>query len=192
MVKKATLDILEEKIEEEKAETTAPDKQEDAQEPFLRRFPWRRIILVASAAGILLSAAVFSIWMYSREKSVKTTPVTLPKQIAAVPAVPTIKKEETASLKGFVIHVKDAKGNDRTLICDIAIALHNPKEDIRRFEQMVDVRNVIYMTAKNRGTSLLGSRDDRNLLRKEISDRLNNLLGGNRVISVYFTEFVVL
>lgn len=193
MVKKAKLDLLEEKIgEKEKAETVAPDEKEHAREPLPGWFTTGRILAIILSAGILICATVFSVSMYSRGKTVKNVPVTLLKQIAAPPAVSTIRKEEIASLRGFVIHVKDAKGNYRTLICDIALALNNPEGDIKRFEQRVDVRTLIYMTAKNRGASLLDSRDDRNQLRREISDKLNGLLGGNKVNAVYFTEFVIL
>lgn len=193
MVKKAKLDLLEEKIvEEKKAETAVPDEKDVPQGLAQRWFTTGRIFAISLSTVIVICATVFSIWMYSRDKTVRTVQVALPKQIAATAAVPAVTKEETASLKGFVICLKDAQGNYRTLVCDIAVALNNMDEDIKKFEQRIDVRNVIYTAARNRGGTLSASRDDMNQFRGEISDKLNSLLGGERVKSVYFTAFVLL
>jgi flagellar basal body-associated protein FliL len=194
MVKKATLDLLAEKGKEEgEAEATAPDEKEGEREPVPGWFTRGRIIAVASAGVMLLCVVVFSVMMHSRGKTVKTVPAVLPKQAAAVPTVPAVMmKEEIVTLKGFVIHLTDGGGNYRTLLCDIALVLNDRAEDVKKFEQRVDVRNLIYATAKSKGASLLDPRNDRNVLRREINDKVNGLVGGNKVKSVYFTEFLVL
>ena len=193
MAKKAKLDLLEEKIvEETKVETAVPDEKDVPQGIRPSWFTRGRILAIIFSTCILICSTVVSVWMYSRGKAVKTVQVTLPKQIAAIPTVPAVTKEETAAFNGFVICLKDAQGNYRTLICDVALALINYGEDIKKFEQRIDVRNVIHTAARNKGGILSASRDDMNRFRGEINDKLNSLLGGNRVKAVYFTAFVIL
>ncbi len=195
MVKKATLDLLDEKISEDaRAETDAPEGGEDKggeEAPARVWFTRGRILAAASCGLILLVVGVLSLWMHARGKPAKPASAAS-NEVAAVSPASAAQPEGTALLKGFVIPLTDGNGNCRTLICDIALGVKGLEADARRFEGRPDVRNVIYDTARKRGTSLSDSRDDRNALRREINDKLNELLGGNRIASVYFTEFLIL
>jgi flagellar basal body-associated protein FliL len=191
MVKKAKLDLLEEKNAAEEGMGVSPE-QGEAPAGARGRFVSGKMFALIACGGVFLSVAVFSIWMYSRAKTVKIAPVALPKQVAVPAAAAVAKEEVAASFPGFVIHLKDGRGNDRTLLCGIALVLNEAPEEAKRIEKRIDLRTVLYATASSKGGELLASRDGMNQLRREINDKMSALLGAGRVKSVYFTEFVIL
>jgi flagellar basal body-associated protein FliL len=186
MVKKAKLDLLEEKNEDVVADLPSAGEEQVA---VASRFFSGKILALMLCAGALLVVVVSAGWMYFRHKTVTVAPAALPQQDAVTAQG---KKEVAASFPGFVIHLKDERGNDRTLLCGVALALNDSPEEAKRIEQRVDVRNIVYEVARSKGGDLLALRDERKQFRREIAARVNSLLGTDRVTAVYFTEFVIL
>jgi len=191
MAKKAKLDLLEEKLEEE-VKIDTPDPHAGEQEAGARWFTRGRILAIILASVTVMGAAGFSMWFYPRGKKAHTVPAAALQRSVSLSAATGGGKEEVASLKGFVIAVKDRQGGYRTLICDVALAFRNSPGDLKNLEQRRDIRNLIYTAVRSRGIALLDSPDEKNLLRREVSEKLNAILGGNSVAAVYFTEFVLL
>lgn len=89
----------------------------------------------------------------------------------------------------FVIDLRDEHGSHRLLICNVTIEL---SKDIKVSENRVDVRRIIYKTAKKIKIAQVTSVDARKRLKKTIRSELNNFWGEEAVKQIYFVKFVLL
>ncbi len=85
----------------------------------------------------------------------------------------------------FTIPLKDAAGGDRILVCTMIVALHRGMD---LPEERTGLRTVIYRVLRERS----GAAEMEKGLRKDIKERLNIALRGDKVQDIYFTRFVLL
>ena len=96
--------------------------------------------------------------------------------------------ENIATLDNFIIDLTDEHGHYRVLVCDITIVM-NPDKNISA--NRLDTRKKAYDALKNKGKYALISSKSYSIVRKEMRDELDRLLGGG-IKEVYFTKFMLL
>ena len=96
--------------------------------------------------------------------------------------------ENIAALDNFVIDLTDEQGHYRVLVCDIMLVM-NPDKSLSG--NKLDVRKKTYDALRTKGRYALVSSKSYGIIRKELRDELDHLLGGG-IKEVYFTKFVLL
>ena len=96
--------------------------------------------------------------------------------------------ENVETLDNFIIDLKDEQGNYRVLVCDITLVM-NPDKSVSG--NKLDARKKTYDALRNKGKYALVSSKSYSIIRKELRDELDRLLGGG-IKEVYFTKFVLL
>ncbi|MCX5854683.1 MAG: flagellar basal body-associated FliL family protein [Deltaproteobacteria bacterium] len=200
MARKAKLDILDISLDE-KAEgplnaETAQDNdvisgEEQTDEKFSSRLrawvrkPAFRIIMISSA--VIGSIIGVSIWSYYGQDV--NAPVAQVNQGESAASVASTGK--VAFFEGFVVDLKDEKGDIRIAFCDIALELEN-SQVADTVGNRGDVRNVIYTILKRKKVEALLLPEARNRLKTEWKNELNRLFGQTLVKEVYFSRFEVI
>jgi flagellar basal body-associated protein FliL len=96
--------------------------------------------------------------------------------------------ENIEALDNFVIDLKDEQGHYRVLVCDITLVM-NPDKSLSG--NKLDARKKTYDALRTKGKYALISSKSYSIIRKELRDELDHLLGGG-IKEVYFTKFVLL
>jgi flagellar basal body-associated protein FliL len=148
----------------------------------LRRVP-RKMVMIYLAACIIavVIIAVVGVFTFSGD--------TPPLKAASSVSVPRLT--DTVYLKNFVIDCIDSRNTLRVVSCDVAVILRE-RCDISRLEGDPRIRETIYRVAKQNGAGQLAAAVNRNRVKREMEESLNQLLGGNIVRFVYFTKLVIL
>lgn len=196
MARKAKLDILDTSAEVPLNAETAQDNdvisgEEQTDAKFSSRLrawvrkPASRIILI-SGAVIGSSIGVFIWSYYGQDVNAPVAQVNQGESTAGV--APTGK---VAFFEGFVVDLKDEKGDIRIAFCDIALELEN-SQVADTVGKRGDVRNVIYTILKGKKVEALLLPEARNRLKTEWKNELNRLFGQTLVKEVYFSRFKVI
>lgn len=206
MAKKAKIDLLEiDKNEENGAshrdgsqENAVPDARDDQAvhaEQTGRIHVWMRLLKTAKLKYLLiLVIAVFlivvaggSIWLFYDGERKKESAIKEGESLKkAIPA-----GEKMILFDNFVVDVRDKKGDMRIAFCDIAVELEHPRAAGAADEQ-VEVRNVIYAVLKRKQVLDGLSPEGRDLMKVELINELDRLLGEKAVKNVYITRFEVI
>lgn len=206
MAKKAKIDLLDVGKNEENGashrdglgESAIPDAREDQAvhaERTGRIYVWMRLIKTAKLKHLLIlvisvlviAIAGGSIWLfYDRER----------KKESAIKEGESLKKaipagEKMVLFDNFVVDVRDKKGEMRIAFYDIVIELENPQAAGAEGER-VDVRSVIHAVLKRKQVVDGLSPEGRGLIKIELINELDRLLGGKAVKNVYITRFEVI
>ena len=96
--------------------------------------------------------------------------------------------ENIEALDNFIIDLKDEQGHYRVLVCDVTLVM-NPDKSLAG--NKLDVRKKTYDALRTKGRYALVSSKSYSIIRKELRDELDHLLGGG-IKEVYFTKFVLL
>ncbi|MGO9137365.1 MAG: flagellar basal body-associated protein FliL [Syntrophales bacterium] len=96
--------------------------------------------------------------------------------------------ENIETLDNFMIDLQDEQGHYRVLVCDITLVM-DPDKSISG--KKLDARKKTYDALRNKGKFALVSSKSYSIIRKELRDELDRLLGGG-IKEVYFTKFVLL
>lgn len=199
MAKKATLDILDIKIDDvqkdDPVDEPGPEKGAGETPGQLSRLltmlgqKCRGRLFWALAAGVGLLIAAAALVLLFHEEPADRAPVVPQKAPLAGTAKPM--PDNTILLSGFVVDLKDDRGAaSKVIFCDVALDLERPqKEEAGR--GWVETRNLIHATLKRKKVRELLLPEDRSRLKIELKEQLNTLLGGNSVKEVYFTRFEI-
>ena len=145
-----------------------------------------KILLILIVTILFVAIAGGSIWLYcvrGKNESVST------QKDARKTVIPS--GERVALFAHFVIDVRDKKGDIRIAFCDLAVELEHPRAAGAAGEQ-VEVRNVIYAVLKRKPIIDGLSPEGRDLIKIELKNELNRLLGENAVKNIYITRFEVI
>jgi len=200
MARKAKLDILDTSLDE-KAEgplnaETAQDNnvisgEEQTDEKFLSRLrAWVRkpaslIVMISSAViGSIIGVFIWS--YYGQDVNAPVAQVSQGESLASVASTGKV-----VFFEGFVVDLKDEKGDTRIAFCDIALELEN-SQVANTVKNRGDVRNVIYTILKRKKVEALLLPEARNRLKTEWKNELNRLFGQTLVKEVYFSRFKVI
>jgi flagellar basal body-associated protein FliL len=92
------------------------------------------------------------------------------------------------TLDNFIIDLKDEQGHYRVLVCDITLVMDPDKSFSGN---KLEARKKTYDALRNKCKYALISSQSYSIIRKELRDELDRLLGGG-IKEVYFTKFVLL
>lgn len=198
MAKKATLDILDIKVDEIEQEEPQGDAVPEIAKADLSGSLFGRLLtllgqwcrnwlfwVILAGAALSIAAVLAFLLQAGPAKKTSVVPEKAPPVGAAAPA-----SGQTILLTGFVVDLKDDRGSARVVFCDMALRLERMhKEEAGR--GWVESRNLIHAVLKRKKVRELLLADDRNRLKIELKDRLNTLLGENSVKDVYFTRFEI-
>jgi len=97
---------------------------------------------------------------------------------------------EMLPLKTFVVNLADGKGK-RYLRATMQLELA-PEQTVETFKQRLpQIRDVVLTILPTKQFQEIRTVDGKATLRMEILNRLNELLGDESVVNIYFTEFVI-
>ncbi len=184
--RKVELDLLE--IDVPKEEDVLDEKAVPK-----RKFS-RRWVLTSFFTFLLLCVTGTSVWVYVKMQDVPVPFYRAEMQDVGVHRVETVEgvwslDENVERFNDFVIDLRDEQGNHRLLICNVTLGL---SKDIKVSENRVDVRRIIYKTAKKIKIAQVTSVDVRKRLKETIRSELNNFWGEEAVKQIYFVKFVLL
>lgn len=99
-------------------------------------------------------------------------------------------KTEIVTLPTFVVNLADPLGRRYLkLTVDVEISDQKAAEELRGSEPKV--RDAVIMLLSSKTFADLSSVESKILLKNEIVERLNQVVGGSKVLRVYFTELVI-
>lgn len=197
MVKKAKLDILEAQLDEKSEDVTQDDfpleqGQVDRQtaghfmemiRSWVHAYPLRVVLLSFALFGLIVGSYV----MFYYGMAVKSS-ATRDKSPLSENSNPEM--ERMAFLGGMVIDQKDERGNIRIAFCNIALDLEKPQA-ANTIANRIDVRDAVYSILKRKKVEDGLSTGGRDLLKLELKNDLNRLLGDNLIKNVYITSYEV-
>ena len=183
MAKKVVLDTLE--IEETaKSFVKEPTEIEEVPSAGLRatsvpRWLWYSAIAVAALS---LSCGI----LYWRVVIKKATAPPLSKV-----SQPPSSDQRLTKVNDLIIPVRDEKGHNRLIICDLTFELRDGQSH-RFLQKTMEVRNIVYGTLRKEMIASLMNPGARGRLKGEIHTGVNNLMGKDVVLDIHFTKFILL
>ena len=179
MVRKVDLDLLEE------LDIPGTEGPHEEGETAGRRKCWKwlkrkKIIITAILFTFFCVIGVFLMISPARHDS----HIDPERELVEVRSIP----ENIETLDNFIIDLKDEHGHYRVLVCDITLVM-NPEKSISG--NKMDARKKTYDALRNKGKYALISSQSYSIIRKELRDELDRLLGGG-IKEVYFTRFMLL
>ena len=97
---------------------------------------------------------------------------------------------EIVTLAPFIVNLADPLGRRfLRLTLDVEVNGKEAAADLNRSESRV--RDAIILLLSSKTFTDLASMESKIILKNEIVDRLNQIIGAGRVSNVYFTEFVI-
>ncbi|MGZ3580047.1 MAG: flagellar basal body-associated FliL family protein [Syntrophales bacterium] len=179
MVRKVDIDLLEE-LDVPRADD--PHEGEEAEER-KRGWKWltRKKLIVTAILFSFFCVIGVSLLIFPAKNDSYIDPA---KEFAEVRSV----QENIETLDNFIIDLTDEQGRYRVLVCDITLVM-NPDKSISG--NKLDARKKAYDALRNKGKYALTSSKSYGIVRKEMRDELDRLLGGG-IKEVYFTKFILL
>lgn len=109
----------------------------------------------------------------------------------AAPSPENIKGyKDLVTLSTFVVNLADPLGRRYLKLgMDVEVIDQRTVNDLKQNESRV--RDAVILLLSSKTYNEIGTTEGQILLRKEIVERLNQVLGGPKVLRVYFTEMVV-
>ena len=152
-------------------------------------FSWKsllswKIIVPAGAAVVLIAAATVSTVLIKQREAEQAT---AEQKKQAVAAVSTVRE---AVFPDFSIDLKDSQGRYRFLQCDVTLEFESAVELTE--DRKVEIRKVIYLSAKKKGPELIRVPDSGDRFKKEMRDELRDLLGDGTLKDIYITRYVMI
>lgn len=190
MARKAKLDILEIRTEEQPVHQeppSLPELEPESKQSLRVRLHKKLIVVCVIVTSVcFIAGGVLFFWMRTGKKNA----VSFADKRLSV-AVTDVTRHNVANLDNFVIDYRGQGDTVRIAIFALAVELN---EQVKRdaVENQVELRGAIYMLSKKRSIGSLLSSEERGALRNEIAAELEKRLGAGAVKAVYFTKFYVL
>ena len=179
MVRKVDLDLLEE------LDVPGTEGPHEEGETAGRKKGWkwltRKKLIVAAVLFTFFCVIGISLMIFSAKNE---SHIDSARELIEVSSIP----ENIETLDDFIIDLTDEHGHYRVLVCDITIVM-NPDKNISA--NKLDTRKKAYDALKNKGKYALISSKSYSIVRKEMRDELERVLGGG-IKEVYFTRFMLL
>lgn len=104
--------------------------------------------------------------------------------------LPAEKVGSTVSLPTFLVNLFDPLGR-RYIKLDLEVELISPEVGKEIQAQNARIRDSLIMLLSSKSFNELSSQEGKQILRNEILDRMNQALGGPKVVRVFFTDLVI-
>lgn len=96
----------------------------------------------------------------------------------------------TVTLPTFVVNLADPLGRRYLKLgIDVEVASEQDSAELNKKQPMVKDALILLLSSKTYQD--LSTMENKILLKKEIVDRLNQIMGGSKVLQVYFTDMVI-
>jgi flagellar basal body-associated protein FliL len=152
-------------------------------------FDWRVLlnwkVFAAGFTGVLLVSAAVGSLVYFRHQEAER--VATEQKAPAVAAPPVVRE---AAFPDFSIDLKDAKGRYRFLQCDVTLEFHEAVELTE--DRKVEIRKVIYLAAKKKGSEWIASPESGKRFKKDVREELRGILGEGALKDIYVTRYVLI
>ncbi len=144
---------------------------------------WARFgkIAVAGSLLFLIFSIGLTVWYHSAKK--------IKPRVSESPAPAAFARDTLEHFGNFAIDYKDAQGNYKVLLCDVALEL-NPGAKL--VQETADTRKVIYRTLQAKTIETITVAKGKKALKKELEAELDKSMGGKVVKQVYFTRFTLM
>src|SRR5512136_277579 len=144
---------------------------------------WKVLVPAVTAVALLVSAS--AVYVLTRKQEEARLAAEQKSQAASV--VPVALE---AVFADFSIDLKDAQGRYRFLLCDVTIEFQS--EVALTEDRKVEIRKIIYRSAKKKGTELIRVSDSGERFKKEMRSELRELLGEGALKDIYITRYVLI
>ena len=144
---------------------------------------WKVLVPAGAVVALLVSASVAYVLFQKQE----TARIAAEQKSLAASTVPVVRE---AVFADFSIDLKDAQGRYRFLQCDVTLEFQS--EVTLTEDRKVEIRKIIYMSAKKKGPELIRVSDSGQKFKKEMRDELRELLGEGALKDVYITRYVLI
>jgi flagellar basal body-associated protein FliL len=144
---------------------------------------WKVLVPAGAAVALLVSASVGYV-LFQKQETVR---VAAEQKNQAASAVPVVRE---AVFADFSIDLKDAQGRYRFLQCDVTLEFQS--EVTLTEDRKVEIRKIIYMSAKKKGPELIRVSNSGERFKKEMRDELRDLLGEGALKDIYITRYVLI
>jgi len=144
---------------------------------------WKVLVPAGVAVALLVSASV----VYVLTQKQEAARIAAEQKSQAATAVPVVRE---AVFADFSIDLKDAQGRYRFLQCDVTLEFQS--EVTLTEDRKVEIRKIIYMSAKKKGPELIRVSDSGERFKKEMRGELRDLLGEGALKDVYITRYVLI
>lgn len=152
-------------------------------------FNWKSLLgwKVLVPAGVVVALLVSASVVYVLTQKQEAARIAAEQKIQAASAVPAARE---AVFADFSIDLKDTQGRYRFLQCDVTIEFQS--EVTLTEDRKVEIRKIIYMSAKKKGPELIRVSDSGERFKKEMRGELRDLLGEGALKDVYITRYVLI
>jgi flagellar basal body-associated protein FliL len=152
-------------------------------------FNWKsllnwKIIVAAGVAVVLIAAASVSTVLFKQKEAEQAAAEQKQRATAVVSTV------HEAVVPDFSIDLKDAQGRYRFLQCDVTLEFQSAVELTE--DRKVEIRKVIYLSAKKKGPDLIRVPDSGDRFKREMREELRDLLGEGTLKDIYITRYVLI
>ena len=152
-------------------------------------FSWKsllswKVVIPVSIAVVLIAAASVSYVLFKQKEAVQ---VAAEQKKQAASMVPVVRE---AVFADFSIDLKDTQGRYRFLRCDVTIEFQSGVELTE--DRKVEIRKVIYLSAKKKGPELIRVSDSGDRFKKQMREDLRDLLGEGTLKDIYITRYVLI
>ena len=144
---------------------------------------WKVLVPAGAALALLVSASA----VYVLTQKQEAARLAAEQKSLAASTVPVVRE---AVFADFSIDLKDAQGRYRFLLCDVTIEFQS--EVSLTEDRKVEIRKIIYMSAKKKGTALIRVSDSGERFKKEMRSELRDLLGEGALKDIYITRYVLI
>jgi flagellar basal body-associated protein FliL len=144
---------------------------------------WKVLVPAGAAVALLVSGSVFTVLTQKQEAE----RLAAEQKSLAASVVPVVRE---AVFSDFSIDLKDAQGRYRFLLCDVTIEFQS--EVTLTEDRKVEIRKIIYMSAKKKGHELIRVADSGERFKKEMRSELRDLLGEGALKDIYITRYVLI
>jgi len=144
---------------------------------------WKVLVPAGAVVALLVSASV----VYVLTQKQEAARIAAEQKSQAATAVPVVRE---AVFADFSIDLKDAQGRYRFLQCDVTLEFQS--EVTLTEDRKVEIRKIIYMSAKKKGPELIRVSDSGERFKKEMRGELRDLLGEGALKDVYITRYVLI
>jgi flagellar basal body-associated protein FliL len=142
-------------------------------------------VLVPAGVAVALLVTVSFVYVLSQKQEAARHAAEQKNQAAST--VPVVRE---AVFADFSIDLKDTKGRYRFLQCDITLEFQSEVELTE--DRKVEIRKIIYMSARKKGPELIRVSDSGERFKKEMRDELRDLLGEGALKDIYITRYVLI
>jgi flagellar FliL protein len=168
-------------------------EENEAQEPKKKGGKLKWIIILVVLLGVLGGGGYFAYTKFFAADPDPEQPASAEGETTTAPEETTAELqgyEDLVTLPTFVVNLADPLGR-RYLKLTMDVEVADAESAKKLADQEPKVRDAIILLLSSKTYQDLSTIEDKIVLKKEIVERLNQILGNGKVLRVYFTDMVI-